>query len=421
MEARRILKESTPTHEQSHLSKFGVGKVSLGGELLLLPEANPSVDDGFQPFDGRLGKMRYLGLALMAAASPVTKEIVQLCIFPEPELDPFDFDISENSSIKRAPVAYPILCGHVLTHITAALIAVTGRSRAEEGRYRIDSVVDDCRNFVQIGLVARVAQVMLASLRSMFSEDPLWDQKVWSIIENTKTEDSASIDSDEDWRHFGTMILKALLSPSVPVSNPSTLSPCSMTPKDAEKISSNIMYAIESAKTEATTFLRDISLICQILIPNIFCSNLSHQDVSQSEDVMSKFKFYMSLFHAEKPCTMMQSDLLQQVLNSWYAQSTGKNTNQLDFPRIFHEAAWPVMPHIDKSDISGPNEISSTGLPLLGNYDSANLNDSHSRIYYLPKSYTDLYAQLSEMCPDSEQTALCLVCGQVSQFGWYGT
>ena len=35
------------------------------------------------------------------------------------------------------------------------------------------------------------------------------------------------------------------------------------------------------------------------------------------------------------------------------------------------------------------------------------------RIRMLPTSYTDLYAELGHLCPDSEQTALCLICGEV--------
>ena len=131
-EARHLLRDSSsPNDKQSILSKFGVGETMLDGDLLLLPEPNPSVDDGFQPFDGRMGKLRYLGLALMVATSPVAKEVVQLCTsFPVQvaPTDPFDFDEDVKSTIKRAPVAYPILCGHVLSHTTAALIAVTGVS-----------------------------------------------------------------------------------------------------------------------------------------------------------------------------------------------------------------------------------------------------------------------------------------------------
>lgn len=124
-EARRLLRDSSD--EPSILSKFGISKALLDGDLLLLPKPDLSVDDG-QPFDGRLGKLRYLALALMVATSPVSREVVQLCMFPTPPVDPFDFDLSEKSSMKRLPVAYPILCSHVLTHTTGALIAVTGES-----------------------------------------------------------------------------------------------------------------------------------------------------------------------------------------------------------------------------------------------------------------------------------------------------
>ena len=125
-EARRLLRDSSD--EPSILSKFGISKALLDGDLLLLPKPDLSVDDG-QPFDGRLGKLRYLALALMVATSIVSREVVQLCMFPIPPVDPFDFGLSEStSSMKRLPVAYPILCSHVLTHTTGALIAVTGES-----------------------------------------------------------------------------------------------------------------------------------------------------------------------------------------------------------------------------------------------------------------------------------------------------
>ena len=104
-EARRLLRDSPECEKPSLLTKFGIAKVLLGGDLLLFPEANSSAEEGYQPFDGRLGKLRYLSLALMVATSPVSIEVTQLCMsFPGPEPDPFDFDMDENSSIKRAPV-----------------------------------------------------------------------------------------------------------------------------------------------------------------------------------------------------------------------------------------------------------------------------------------------------------------------------
>ena len=347
---------------------------------------------------------------LLHCQSPVSRELIHLCMFPEPELDPFDFDIEEKSSVARAPVAYPILCGHVLAHTTAALIAVTGRARAEEGRHSIDSVVDDCRHFVLIGLVARVAQVLLARLKPNLSE-------VCSIIEQKMMQHSGIIDNNEqEWRHFCTMILRTMLSQKTVEPRPVSSFNSHPPPKDADIISSHMLHAIEFAKTEAVTFLRDLSLVSQILIPNIFKLNSANEEDAQCEDLTVKLKKYMALLCVENHCAMIQSGLLQQMLKSWYAQSTGKISNQLYFPRTFQGATWPVPPRDDQHGMARPEEIPTTCLPLLGNCRFTTENGSKSRIFYLPKSYTDLYAELSEMRPDSEQTALCLVCGQVSQY-----
>jgi len=177
-----------------------------------MPEVDPSLDGGSQPFDGRLGKLRYLGLALMAAASPVSREAVQLCIsFPADEQDPFDFDAAERSLVKRAPVAYPILTGHVLTHTVGALIAVAGRARAEEGRHHIDCVVGDCRNVVNLGLVARVGQVILAKLRPYFGED----QQVCLVIDQMK--DSTCSTEDPEGDRHAMSNRRVLLGPGLTV------------------------------------------------------------------------------------------------------------------------------------------------------------------------------------------------------------
>lgn len=417
-EARRLLRDSPECEKPSLLTKFGIEKVLLGGDLLLFPEANASVEEGYQPFDGRLGKLRYLSLALMVATSPVSMEVTQLCMsFPGPEPDPFDFDMDENSSIKRAPVTYPILNSRVLTHTTGALIAVTGRARAEEGKYRIESLVNDCRNFVQIGLIARVGQVLLARLRLELCDDPIWEQHVCLSIEHNMMRNSGNVDADEqEWRHFCVMVLRILLSQAktavlhqVPCNSP----PHSC-PNDADELSCHILHAIESAKSMAISFLRDLSLICQILIPNIFCmSPANHTDV-HNEDSAAMLKCYVSLFNLESQCKMLDCPLLQEIMKSWYAHSSRKDTNQLEFLRVYRGAT--------DGPSAVPIKMPPTSLPLLGNccFSNAKENDSFPRVLHLPKSYTDLYVMLSEMCPNMEQTALCLVCGQVLNAGGKG-
>ena len=42
------------------------------------------------------------------------------------------------------------------------------------------------------------------------------------------------------------------------------------------------------------------------------------------------------------------------------------------------------------------------------------------RVAVIPTSYTDLYAELGALLPDSEQTAVCLICGEVLNAGGKG-
>jgi len=406
-EARQVLRTSSASDRPSLISRLGIAKVELGGELMLFPEAKPTLDDGFQPFDGRLGKLRYLALALMVATSPVAKEVIQLCMlfpFEKQEDDPFDFEADAKASIKRAPVVYPILSGHVLTHTTVSLLAVTGSARAEgDGHGGNAKMVDDCRNLIQLGLVARIAQVLLAKLTSELSDISSWEQQVCTVINDSLAQTDGIGTEEQEWRHFGLRLCRILLSPTTSESQSSTL------PHDTDSISSCILGAIGSAKTEAVAFLNDLSLISQILIPNIFGGSSASQDDDddQSQDMLQIFKRFASLFRLESLCTMLESTLLQEIVKSWYEQSTVKDTTKLSFPQVF-TSTWPNTAHTSK--------VPPTCLPLFGNnvFDKASDDDSIYRISYLPKSYTDLYAELNNLYPNNDQTAVCLVCGQVS-------
>jgi hypothetical protein len=241
--------------------------------------------------------------------------------------------------------------------------------------------------------------------------------------EQNLVQNAGVVDSDEqEWRHFCVMVLQILLSPAETAFNqvPSK-SPPHPCPNDKDEISSHISDAIESAKSEAISFLRDICQIIQILIPNFFCMySADHADVQYEET--ATLKCYISLLNLEH-ASVLSSALLQEVMKYWYAQSTRKNTNQLGFPRVYLGTTWPVTSCIDQYSTSAkPTKIPPTSLPLLGNscFSNAEENGSFTRISHLPKSYTDLYATLSEMCPNSEQTAICLVCGQVLNAGGKG-
>lgn len=327
--------------------------------------------------------------------------------------DPFDFEANEYNekslNTPRIPVAYPILCGHILTHTVGALIAVTGRARTEGGKHNIGSVVTECKYFLQIGLSARVAQIILAVLKDSFTDDPLWEQHAYLIVKQDLEQLCCATDPNQkDWEHFAVGILRALLSPSKADLQTKSSQPSQ---SDVVAISTKILRAIEEAKSGAIAFLRDISLVYQVLIPNIFSSiKLERSNGScHSNDSTVTLLSYMELFQIDNLGNIIESSLLKEIIGSWYATARGNPMNWLDFPREFNRMTWPISPH----SVTLPSSEVPKSYPLLRNHSSGG-SWSLPCVTHLPKSYTDLYASISELCPEIEQTALCLVCGQVT-------
>jgi hypothetical protein len=408
-DARRLLR-STPEDISSIYSKFGIGKAVLQNNLLLLPRAELSVDGGFQPFDGRLGKTRYMGLALMAAASPVAKEIVQLCIpFPfssdSSQSDSvFDFDAEDDGkTAKRAPVAYPLLCSHILTHTTGALIAVTGSARADEGSCSTVDLVDDCCKFISLGLIARIVQVLLSGLTSWKGE------QIDVVVQSMREEMIDDTEQDEcSWRQSCFQLLRIVFGREGEEAFPKA------TNLEAKLIESQISKGINAGKEAAVSFLLDAIVLVQILIPNIFSDTTTHPD-SCGPSELEMMKTLMKLIRIESIHDMIQSNLVEQVIKSWYNEATEKNASQLEYPRNIDCEMWPV---VRDQDSNTPDDIPPHCSPLLGYLTSMSPADPPScRITCLPKSYTDLYAQLSALCPDCDQIALCLICGSVLNAG----
>mmetsp|Transcript_544 Transcript_544/g.1585 ORF Transcript_544/g.1585 Transcript_544/m.1585 type:complete len:210 (+) Transcript_544:244-873(+) len=60
-------------------------------------------------------------------------------------------------------------------------------------------------------------------------------------------------------------------------------------------------------------------------------------------------------------------------------------------------------------------------IPLLGGYSTGSARAStRPRVAGMPVAYTDLYAELGTLMPECEQTAVCLVCGEVLNAGGKG-
>jgi hypothetical protein len=412
---RRLLRGKTNDTSPIY-SRFGLGNSLLQHNVLLLPRAELSVDGGFQPFDGRLGKIRYLGLVLMAAASPVSKEIVQLCMsFPCSPLSfqsasIFDFDAEDDSmTVQRAPVAYPLLRSHVLTHTTGALIAVAGSARADDGNYNINNVVEDCLKFISLGLIARIVQVLLSGLT------PWREEQIDFVVRSIREEMVDDTEPEEcSWRQSCFDLLRTIFGRE----DDDALNIEASQDVAANLIASQISMGIDAAKEEAVDFLLDIVVIVQILVPNIFSDTTMHQNVcgGSNPSEVEMMKSLIKLIQLESIHDMIQSSLVQQIIKSWYTEATDKTESQLECSRDINCVTWPVVPRSRRSCTL--DEFPPNCSPLLGYSTSTSpFNAPSCRIICLPKSYTDLYAQLSALCPDCDQMGLCLICGSVLNAG----
>jgi hypothetical protein len=510
-EVKRLLKKEKDSGDgsvQTLLSKFGITGLGCDDNLIVMPPPNPDLEDGSQPFDGRLGKLRYLGLAVMAAAGAVSADLVQLVLSlplaPEGVV-PMDPPARVGDPVHRAPVVFPILFGHVLTHIVAAMCAASGRARArsdslelawpvpfstrgsfygmsKEHMKSIDGVMKDCEGFIKLGLLARILQVLLGTMQ--IEPGPTASGRRVLVIKCIRQalldHPSAIADpqSADQWLRSCAYLLDAALSNDV--SMVVVASPAYET-----AVMNRFKVACQDAADAATLFLSEIGTIYQILVPGVALrqDKLRHQKrrptLTESGDFRSLGSLYglISDLGLEQIDDMLKSNLVRQVVSTWFRQAcdhTSKSATTADDAsrsmlqkRLFetegfHIYDWPMESSRTKDnddddekkvgavagsvaaqpqDGSSPMELdsypssirparveirssSSSGplvtfssrksVHLLGGYaQDRTMPLIRPRIRMLPTSYTDLYAELGHLCPDSEQTALCLICGEV--------
>jgi len=513
-----------PQGSRNFFAKFGVLAVICNGTLVAMPKPS-SAGGGEQVFEGRLGKLRFLGLAVIAATSPVSREIVQLSLdFPANNCVITDRDKHNCEYTKeRAPIAYHILCGHVLTHTVAAMCASCGRGRAidffdaSEDGYNSDNnqdpaidysdssqVLTDCENFIKLGFVARVLQVLLGEMgmsNANTETPPEHEMKLLNVLDSLLVIESTPGGTGSDWddscwRQGCCVLVKTALEASCHEKK----SAASF--EDDKNLRESISTAFLAARIEGESFLQDACLIFQVLCPGAANEGRENGAISANGDfsisqntTLEKLARWLGM---ESLSEMLKSPLVKNIVASWYKKTHVKQNNpqsemekQLSYKREFRVYDWPVAmttneeysetgkfrntnstvqkteplssvtremvafnsatcnsqstspkivaaddeslcpPHSSFGQSKGKQHLPSDPsynpkkcVPLLGGYTSYDSNEkvtsSPRRIRVLPTSYTDLYAQLGVLCPDSDNTALCLVCGAVLNAGGKG-
>lgn len=465
------------------LSKFGVADI-LHESMVLLPEAMPDQDEGGQLFNGRIGKLRYFALSIMVATSAVSREIAQLALaFPTEE----ETHHGDDHNISRAPIVFPILNGHVLTHIVAAMCATCGRARARSdfdrgsesfyegsplpGHSAADSVLSDCQSFIKLGFLARTLQVLLGVHSEGVDVGKGGDPNKLSA-DVQKSLSGFNRVADGSWEQQCFLLLKTALDLEIP-----ELPRASQSADSVDETNFRLSEACVAAKDAALSFLCDSTLILQVLCPG--ASAWIHQNIIAKKDTTARetngtLADVMTLLGIESVSEMMESPLVVEVVRSWYHQSKPKDvaeetmfaedddlkdvipspiSKHLESSRQYRNLDWPFCAEVsaqavanDSSTVAGTTEGVARRAPLdIGSGDGMSRSpprkspsfsqkkllplfgakcpfppDYGPRIDMLPSSYTDLYARLGSLCPDFEQTAVCLVCGSVLNAGGKG-
>ena len=518
-----VTKKSNDSSAESVRSRFGFRDLVCRGKMILMPIPSHDEDGDAWPFDGRLGKLRYFGLTVMAASGAVAADLVQL-VLPFPFTKKVDPE-SVGGSVEnppRAPIAYPFLFGNVITHVVAAMCATCGRARARsdlldvvwpipfsirgsfafldlDGNSKnVDSVVEDCEGFIKLGLIARILQVLLGKLLPGTSISQLNSSWLNDLTTTVMSADgNPTIALDLQWIRTCMKLIELTLSHKY-FDTPNKLSTESTT---ASSIDFDQLHEICAlAAFEAGSYLVEVGTIFQILVPGAaakFTTNEPDEAEHCEMSPVSNLQFILSFFHFESVDVMIDSASLQEIVTGWYDAvydhtelSMERDGDHADlYSRLYRTQGfrvydWPTAyareQHLIATEIQSIGKVSSKSrfevqhqqpqddgssspqsrVPLIANLESQNANPSITdilrsemspslltfqskkcvsllggfspdllrntklnqspRVSVIPTSYTDLYAELASLMPDCEQTAVCLVCGEVLNAGGRG-
>ena len=477
----------------------------------MMPRPSSLEDEGTQPFHGRLGRLRYFGLAVMAAAGAVAADLVQLVL-------PFPLGSSSTTNSVsqgfekpyRAPIVYPILYGHVLTHVVAAICASSGRARARSDslelvwpvpfssrgsfvasdgsslRKNVDSVVEDSEGFVKLGLLARILQVLLAKIDMQGLDNiPVLETELLVVKTLRRMKQSAKIKADTSEGKWTSACITLL---EMALANHTDFMQVAEQQHVEAAIVDRMKEGCSLAADAACMYLADVGTLLQVVLPGVMARydnlNAGTSTGSAQGDNLATFEKIWEHFRFEPLLVMLSSPLIKDVVSNWYEDSrrhakaavlpgdaiSGSGAavcSRLFRTQGFRSFDWPMEDYSGtlqsslgkkkgegthstllepqdeaaipmEIDTIQPAGIQTTAaqlqnrsplslvtfsakksVRLIGGYASELTSKSNQRprVTVIPTSYTDLYAELGQLLPDSEQTAVCLICGEVLNAG----
>lgn len=374
------------------LLRFGISGVVCDGRMILMPRPSAQEDGGAWPFNGRLGKLRYLGLSVMAASGAVAADLVQL-VLPFPiqtyETNPLGIEVDQPD---RAPIAYPVLFGNILTHVVAAMCATCGRARARSdsldvlwpipfsargsfafsdfiGNLKtVDPVVGDCEGFLKLGMLARMLQVLLGSLDvspSKFVNPISWIAALNKIVTSA---DGMSV-VDPAWMQSCVKLLE------IAVSSQSIVSAATETTTTENVSLDKLHEACTLAAAAASRFLVDAGTIFQVLVPGGMAKYVDTNLRCESNvGPLPHFMTILRYFQLEPVDQMLGSYLVQEIVANWFDSACRHAKAELGFDEAslrrslyrtqgFRVLDWPSAGEMDNFDVrreSGDKDLIKT-------------------------------------------------------------
>ena len=429
-------------------SKFGICGTLCSDQVILMPKPSASEDEGSQPFNGRLGRLRNLGLVMMAAAGAVGPDLVQLVM-------PFPTKVSSSASElpERAPISHPLLFGNILTHVVAAFCTTSGQDITPSSwrsvlkgnvgisdrvdtaeKTRADIIFEDCEGFLKLGLLARVLQVLCKEIGVKFESTASFTK---ALVDLAISEYEYNSPMELDWLKSCRSLLITTFG------NSATGKRDEAKVSVAEDVKGTFQNACLVAAGAASSYLADAGTIVQLLVPNIMArydaSNINVTAIVEENDQDSSIRtlaMLKSLFRVESMDEMLNSELVVEVVTNWFdvaasftqrARSVYSNNEgfSLVTPQSFHAWDWPLESVEDyKSaallskkkimEAAAGRQSPKKTFPLVGGYslDVQSKTNDHPRVEALTSSYMDLYAKVGALKPDAERTAVCLICGE---------
>jgi hypothetical protein len=405
-----LFKRHSDPNKEHFFAKYGIQSIVCDGEFIIMPYYD-SIQDGSQVFDGKVGRLRYVALPLLYTSGSLAREIVHLVM----NMPITEMLREKNDGMKRSKIVYPILCGHVLTHTAAAVVAVCGddlKSKSLDennisGGCKL-GLIEECLLLVQLGFLARILQVLLAHLTENAKDEPVNEINVINAINQNQLNRSQG-----SWERGCYHLLHSVMSPAVSETNFPHLVD--------DDITKMLDDACATAKQLGKDFLCHVGFILQVLLPKSVTAFDILKDPKNLRS--STLEQLLHAFHVDDFYQMTSYPLVSEIISNWYKDSRrSKSQNELERrlsqTRSYEAYDWPNVCYDDLIPSTSDHAVSTSkkGFPLFQGHSAKNAraNDEEGKcIEYLPNSYTDLYAALGKISPESELTAVCFVCGQV--------